>query len=106
MVTTTDLIRQHNGRETPGLGRWTIAPGHPVHVDIGSWSRRRSTAHTIAGSLLIADAGAMAFRLIIDWSGTPGRVSTILRYQSTRIAAGSSDGRWIVDGEVLVAGRL
>jgi hypothetical protein len=46
-------------------------PGHPVHVNIGPWGRRRSTAHTIAGSLLVSGAGAMAFRLIIDWPDTP-----------------------------------
>ena len=48
----------------------------------------------------------MAFRLIIDWSDTTGRLSTVLRYQSIAIAAGSGRGRWTVDGEMLVAGRL
>lgn len=102
----TDLIRLHDGQETPGPGRWIVAPGHPVHVNVGSWGRQRSTAHTIAGSLLITDAGAMAFRLIIDWSDIPGRASTTLKYQSITIDAGSPDGHWVVEGEVLVAGRL
>jgi hypothetical protein len=59
----TTLIRVHEGRETPGPGRWIIAAGtrcSPRSVTAGG------TAPTVAGSLLITDAGAVAFQLIVD----------------------------------------
>jgi hypothetical protein len=104
---STTLIRTVHGRETPGPGRWVIAPGYPVQYRTGHWWRAISgTLRTVTGHLLVPDSAGLSFQITLDTREMALAGRDVLRYQSLAIDASSVSGSWPVDGELFTADRI
>jgi hypothetical protein len=95
------LIRTIGGIETPHPGRWSIAAGPPVAIEMTRrWRRRRSVGRVHGGALVInEDVMASTLSLVITQE-EPGREQRI-EFEGQLHGADPS-GRWQFSGRMQI----